>query len=211
MFLLDPDRGARRRAIVRDKSVWMARKTRDAAGATRRDLGNRLEGVRARVRARFHEEAVDDATLRERVRAVLGRASSHPRAIEVSVSNGTVCLRGDALASDVGAIESAVNGVRGVCCVQNELRAHERADGVPSLQGEPTARDSWSAWRRGGWSPTARLACGIAAGGAGLALASLARRRSSGGAGGDGIDESAVEVFTVEMIPTDVLSDDSAV
>ena len=31
MFLLDPERGARRRAVVRDKAVWAGRKTRDAA------------------------------------------------------------------------------------------------------------------------------------------------------------------------------------
>jgi hypothetical protein len=211
MFLLDPDRGARRRALVRDKGVWVARKTRDAAGATSRDLGNRLEGVRAKVRARFRDESVDDVKLRERARAALGRTASHPRAIEISVANGTVCLRGDALASEVGSIESAVSGVRGVRCVQNELRAHDRAEGVPSLQGEPPPPDSWSAWMRGGWSPTARLACGIAAGGAGLALASLARRRGNRDANvvADSVDEAAIGVIAVEVVPADAICDDA--
>src|SRR5687768_4718196 len=41
MFLLDPDRGARRRALLRDKAVRAKRKTRDAADATARDIANR--------------------------------------------------------------------------------------------------------------------------------------------------------------------------
>jgi gas vesicle protein len=207
MFLFDPDRGARRRALVRDKSVRIARKTRDAADATRRDLGNRLEGVRSRVRARFHEDMVSDSKLYGRVRAALGRASSHPRAIGVSVSDGTVRLTGDALASEVGAIESAVSGVRGVHCVECELHGHEHPEGIPSLQGASTPPDARRAWLGSGWSPTARLACSLAAGGAGLALASLARRRRGGA---DGIDEGAIDVLTVEMIPVDVVCDGDA-
>ena len=58
MFLLDPDRGARRRALVRDKAVRATRKTRDAAGATRRDLSNRLSGLQSRIRARVSDETV---------------------------------------------------------------------------------------------------------------------------------------------------------
>ena len=34
MFLADPNHGARRRALIRDKFTWMTRKTRDAAGST---------------------------------------------------------------------------------------------------------------------------------------------------------------------------------
>ena len=60
MFLLDPDRGARRRAVVRDTAVRATRKTRDAAGATRRDLGNRLSGLRSRIRGRLSDETIND-------------------------------------------------------------------------------------------------------------------------------------------------------
>jgi len=64
MFLLDPDRGARRRALIRDKAVWAARKTQDAAGATGRDLSNRLAGLQSRARTQFSDEAVDGLTRR---------------------------------------------------------------------------------------------------------------------------------------------------
>lgn len=45
MFLLDPARGNRRRALIRDKMIYAVRKTRDTAGAARRDVGNRLYGM----------------------------------------------------------------------------------------------------------------------------------------------------------------------
>src|SRR5437016_282892 len=83
MFLLDPDRGARRRALVRDKVAWAARKTRDAADATQRDVTNRVAGATVAARNRFSADDVEDRTICERVRAQLGRAASHPRAIEV--------------------------------------------------------------------------------------------------------------------------------
>jgi hypothetical protein len=47
MFLMDPDRGTRRRALVRDKMVSAAISTRKALDAQSRDLANRAKGVAA--------------------------------------------------------------------------------------------------------------------------------------------------------------------
>jgi hypothetical protein len=44
MYFLDPERGRRRRALVRDQLAHTIRLTRDAAGATRRDVGHRTAG-----------------------------------------------------------------------------------------------------------------------------------------------------------------------
>src|SRR3954451_2267998 len=120
MFLLDPDRGPRRRALLRDQMVRSARKTRDAADATRRDLGNRLSGLTARAAARFSDETLDDTTLCARVRAALGHATHHPRAICVQATDGLVTLTGDALETDVPSVVAAVEKVHGVKAVQNE-------------------------------------------------------------------------------------------
>jgi hypothetical protein len=160
MFLLDPDRGARRRALMRDKCVWASRKTRDAAEATRRDLNNRMTGLQARVRARFSEDTADDPVLCARVRAALGRVTSHPGALCIDVTNGFVTVTGDALESEAKAIVSAVAGVRGVDGVQNEMTTHASSDGIPSLQGGSGRPDQWTTWVRGSWSPTAMLAAG---------------------------------------------------
>ena len=43
--LFDPDRGARRRALINDKFVSLFNKTGDAVGKTSRDIANRARGI----------------------------------------------------------------------------------------------------------------------------------------------------------------------
>lgn len=173
MLLLDPARGARRRALVRDKITYAARKTRDAYGATRRDLGNRLSGLKARTRW-GPGQAVSDRKLEGRVRSVLGRVSSHPGAIRVSASHSSVMLAGDVLASDARRVEAAVRAIRGVVDVRNELVVHPAGTNVPALQGRSNRPGWWSSWTAGTWSPTAKLLAGI---GAAASLAAVAASR----------------------------------
>lgn len=175
MFLLDPARGNRRRALIRDKMIRVSRKTRDAAGATGRDLGNRINGIRARAESLVSRAPVDDDVLVERVRARLGRIASHPRAIEVAAHNGSVTLTGDAFATEVSPIVDAVARVRGVCNVENEITAHAAAEGVPSLQGASERPEHWSAWMKSGWSPAAKVLGGATL--LTIAAAAAARRR----------------------------------
>lgn len=49
MYLLDPDRGNRRRALIRDKMYSAAVTTREAVDAQARDLANRAKGLGAEV------------------------------------------------------------------------------------------------------------------------------------------------------------------
>jgi len=170
MFLLDPSRGARRRAIVRDKIARAARKTRDAAGVTRRDLANRMTGAVAQARSRAAEEPADGRAVCERVRAELGRVASHPRAIHVSATGGMVTLVGDALADEVPLIVSRVGRVRGVNHVRNEITPHSQASGIPALQGKSERPGWWSTWMRASWSPTAMVAAGTGAAAIAIAL-----------------------------------------
>jgi len=69
MFLLDPDRGARRRALIRDKGVRAANKTTDGLDALTRDVANRTRGAAASLRGRFDRRTPDERKLIERVRA----------------------------------------------------------------------------------------------------------------------------------------------
>jgi len=163
MYLLDPDLGRRRRAVVRDKAIRAGRKTWDAADATARDVGQRAAGMTARARAMFETDTPDDRVLCARVRSELGRATSHPRAIDVQARAGTVALVGDALASEIPAIVRRVESVRGVCEVENQLTPHAAAEKVPSLQGESERPGQWMSWARSGWSPTAILVAGVSA------------------------------------------------
>ena len=162
MYLLDPSRGNRRRALVRDKMIRVTRKTRDAAGATGRDMRNRAQGAQARVRGLLSRQPADDHVMVERVRAALGRIATHPRAIGVDVRNGCVTLTGDVLASEAASIMNSVAGVRGVSDVENHMTTHASAEGIPSLQGESERPGKWRTWMRSGWSPTAMVAGGAA-------------------------------------------------
>jgi gas vesicle protein len=219
MFLLDPDRGGRRRALVRDKAVSAARKTRDAASATGRDLGNRVGGLQSRVRARLSDEAVSDGTMRERVRAALGRVASHPRAISVAVADGWATLSGDALDAEVAAIVRCVERVRGVKGVQNELRAHAAADGIPALQGKAERAGWWSRWIHEGWSPTALLVAGVATGALAVTAAAVARHGHGSSNDTEGLFGTArphddrdgeadvvtdVDILAIDTVPSDV-------
>jgi osmotically-inducible protein OsmY len=135
MYLLDPDRGGRRRALVRDQAVKAKHKLGEGLDATARDLGNRAKGTAAELRSRFRPEPVDDAVLEERVRSAVGHAVSHPSAIEVSASNSRVTLRGPVLEHELDGLLRAARRVRGVSEVVNELEVHRDPGGIPSLQG----------------------------------------------------------------------------
>jgi osmotically-inducible protein OsmY len=134
MYLLDPDRGARRRALVRDKAVH-ARHKLGGFGATTRDLRNRARGTLAGLRSRWRQEDVGDEILHERVRSAVGRVVSHPGAIEADVFAGRVTLRGPVLQGELDDLLAAVSQVPGVSEVTNELEVHPSAEHVPSLQG----------------------------------------------------------------------------
>lgn len=142
MFLMDPDRGRRRRALVRDKAVRFSHKSKEALDKTACDLKNRVSGVVAETSARFTERRVPDSTLADRVRAELGRYPVHDGAFEIDAENGVVILSGDTLAQEVQMIVRAVESVRGVRDVENNLVVHQAADGISSLQGQPRGAES---------------------------------------------------------------------
>jgi osmotically-inducible protein OsmY len=138
MYLLDPDRGRRRRALLRDQVVHGGRELeelKDAAAASSRDLQNRIRGVVAETRNRLRREDVDDSVLEARVRSEIGRLVANPRAIFVTASNGRITLSGPVLADEVEHLLSSILHVRGVSGVVNQLDVHQSPGDVPGLQG----------------------------------------------------------------------------
>lgn len=169
MYLMDPDRGARRRALARDRARHVFRQASDEIGGTTRNLRQRARGRLAEARTRFEgEPPVDDEVLSERVRSALGRAVSHPGAIIVTASEGRVRLEGPVLMDEVDALVHAVERVRGVEEVYDELEIHAEAGGVPGLQGKPRQSSGTAISGNGGWSPMTRLVAGLAGGAASL-------------------------------------------
>ena len=146
MYMLDPDRGTRRRALCRDQLMSAGNKTGMYAGKLSRDLRNRAQGLVAETRARFRHEEVSDDVLVSRVKAELGRHAVHHRALEITAKDGRVTLRGPALSAEADELISAVSSVRGVAGVDNQLEIHEQAGGVSSLQGQLAAAASGGRW-----------------------------------------------------------------
>jgi hypothetical protein len=188
MYLLDPDQGNRRRALVRDQLVRARHLTEDAMDATSRDMRNRARGVVAELRSRLVPTDVSDDVLQERVRARLGQTVRYARSIETSVADGAVTLRGPVLADDAARVVRRVGQVPGVQAVDNRLEVHAEPGDVPGLQGARRSSGNGEVLEltQGRLSPTARLTAGVG----GLLLALWGLRR---------LDAARVPVATIGL------------
>jgi hypothetical protein len=180
-YYLDPDRGRRRRALVRDQVIHGFHRLDDAIGVTVRDFGNRLEGLRgvvARLPRSFGGEEVPDRVLEQRVRSALGRVVSHPHAIGVSAHEGRVVLRGPILADEVDHLLSTVASIPGVRCLERHLDVHREPGDISGLQGGIRRTGPQPEFLQAHWSPTARLLAGTL--GTGLVFCGARRGGLSG-------------------------------
>lgn len=137
MYYLDPDRGRRRRALVRDQLIHLQHELDDVRGRFdkySRHLNNRMIGLKHQTANPLKPELVDDEVLIARVRSSVGRSVSHPHAIKVTAHNGHVILSGPVLAPELNALLSTVRGVRGVSRVDNWLNVYEQAENLPTRQ-----------------------------------------------------------------------------
>ncbi|HLX27445.1 MAG TPA: BON domain-containing protein [Casimicrobiaceae bacterium] len=169
MYMFDPDRGRRRRAIVGDKAYSIVSDARQALGAAGRDAAHRIEGLRARARHLLTDAPVpDDLQLIERVRARIGRLVSHPHAIQVGANHGRVTLSGPVLAHEVTRLCDAIRSVWGVTSVENRLVVYDSSESISSLQGGGAER-THRAFER--WTPAAQAAAIM--GGAAMTICGL--------------------------------------
>lgn len=169
MYLLDPERGKRRRATIRDKAVHMMRKSTNAMDVTSRDFTNRMQGWGARLRHALRRRPVSDEMLVNRVRSSIGRSVSHASAIKISANQGRITVSGPILAKEVHRLLKKLYGVRGVSAVENQLEIYQEPGHIPSLQGQPSRLigERFELFQTN-WSPTARFVTGFAGGAAGI-------------------------------------------
>jgi hypothetical protein len=193
MYVLDPDRGAQRRSLLRDKSIWVSRKVSEGVGSTARDVRNRSGGSAAALASKLKRDQAGDEIVQERVRSALGRVSSHPGAIEVSVYNRRVILRGQVPAAEVNSIIRSIGRVRGVREVENQLEVYQDTSKLSSLQGSgrpPIGRTRLS--------PTSRLLLGTF--GTAAAIAGMKKKGAlSTLLSGIGLSAVAQAVFNVGL------------
>lgn len=137
MYFFDPDRGRRRRALVRDKVESAGNKAQDYAEKMGRDLSNRAYGMFAETKSILRGEGVTDSVLADRVRAKLGRYAGNMGAIDVQANDGTITLSGPISATELPTILRATKFVRGVKAVDNQLSVRTEAPNETSSQAGP--------------------------------------------------------------------------
>lgn len=210
MYFMDPERGRRRRALVRDQVAHLAATVPTGVRATRRDLTNRSRGLVATVRGRFADDSADDETLVARVRSKVGRVVSHPGSIVATSAEGVVTLSGPVLESEAESLIQAVAGTRGVKEVRSQLDVYDEIDSisVPGLQGGTERMGARFEMLKERWTPAAR----VVAGAAGATLALLAGRRKDAlgtavGLLGVGITARAVTNLPLERHASELATD----
>ena len=134
MFLLDPDRGPRRRALARDQILSAGRHAGGDLGAKTRHLRDRARGLVAAARSRLQPSLEDDDVIAERVRSELGRVVSRPGAVVVAVEDGVVTLSGQVPALEREELIAVTRWVRGVRDLEDKLDTRESAS-APGSQG----------------------------------------------------------------------------
>jgi uncharacterized membrane protein len=173
MYLMDPSRGRRRRAMVRDKMVRATHKATEAFGTTARDVRHRLAGAAAFARDVVQRGQADDEVLAERVRSRIGRVVRHPGALGVRVNQGRAILSGPVLADEVYGLLKKVSSVKGVRGVENRLEVHETPENIPALQGDTPLPEEKPEPLQENWTPALRFGAGAA----GVGLLAYGRRQ----------------------------------
>ena len=135
MYLLDPDRGIRRRHAAGYRLGRVRRRMGAEIAAAARDVRNRSAGTLAELRSRLLHDDAGDAVIEERIRARLGRLVSQPGAVEVAVVGGEATLLGSVLEGELDDLLHGVRLVRGVRRVWNQLEVFTDARRVPDLPG----------------------------------------------------------------------------
>lgn len=182
MYLFDPDRGRRRRALIRDQMVSAGHVIANDMSKTARYTRDKLYGTVAQARSSMRTDHPSDNVLRARVRSAIGRATSHPSSIEVEAHDGTVYVRGPVLENEVDTLLDTIRSVRGVREVQEDLDVHRSRGETPGLQGGAyRGGRRWDVSQES-WSPTTRLMAGAL--GAGLEAYAVRRRDMLGAAAG---------------------------
>lgn len=198
MYFLDPARGKRRRALVRDHTVSKWHHLNSLLEKAQRDASNRTYGVFSEIKAAIPGGKKNNFSLIERAKSIIGRAVTHPHAIAVSAENGKIVLAGAVLQEEVDRLLSTVKSVKGVKEVVNQLDVHKSSDHISALQG---GRRRSSGSDQESWTPAIR----IAAGGLGSAMVAFSlinrsRFKLSGAMAGIGLLTRAISNLRLKSV-----------
>jgi len=139
MYILDENRGAKRRAYARDKLNRAGHLLGRTIRKRSRDLMHRFSGAVAEIRSSIRDRGtpIPDDILISRVRAQLGHVVSDPGRLEIASNGGYVVIRGPVMAGEPEKIRKRVGKTRGVkdCRLEVEPRTglEEARRGIRSV------------------------------------------------------------------------------
>jgi hypothetical protein len=135
-YFMDPERGRRRRHMLRDRLLARTRRVERSIASVWRGAAAEAYGVSHRLVHRVPREAevADDETLRQRVESQLFRDRHVPKGnLNISCEHGMVILRGELESpTEISHVEDRVRSVPGVHGVQNLL--HPRGTPAPNKE-----------------------------------------------------------------------------
>ncbi len=136
MYLFDPERGERRRALIGAHVDDAVSDASDSLEGKAKDVASRVQGITHDAQpGQAQDAAVSDKVLKTRVTAQLGTYVGDPGAISVTVNAGNVILSGKIRAREAQPLIERVRTISGVKNVENRLELHDSGDDVPDPQG----------------------------------------------------------------------------
>src|SRR5438132_149385 len=143
IFMLDPERGERRRAMARAQLERYRRQTDDLWDHTSRSLGRQARELfaSAPLARRYRRPGPG-----ELLRAQIGHVVSQAGTVDVTAQQGRVTLSGAIAAHEVEKLLSAVASVAGVTAVVNRLEVNHAPASVAGGQHNHAthAGDGWN-------------------------------------------------------------------
>jgi hypothetical protein len=149
-YFLDPDRGARRRNVTRDRALALLRRGGREASGQARDAGGRAVGAAHELREKATPDSavakpLNDQTLIRKVETELFRDPDVPKAdISVDAAGGVVWLRGQAKTQEmIEDLERQAADIPEVERVENLLHLPETPAPTRTDVPEEQRRDQW--------------------------------------------------------------------
>ncbi len=131
MYLFDPERGERRRALIGAQMEDAVSDAGDSLEGKAKDAVSRVQTVAHDAKpGQAQDAAVSNPTLQTRVRAQLGQYVADPSAISVTVNAGNVILSGKIPAHEAQPLIERVRTIPGVKNVENRLELHDSGENV---------------------------------------------------------------------------------
>jgi osmotically-inducible protein OsmY len=123
-WLLDPESGRRRRALLRDRVAAFFRRSARRGGRAARGVASEAYGLKQKAtHLREQPKDFDDGTLKAKVETELFRAADSPKGrVNVNAQRGVVQLRGEVESPElIDELVARARSVQGVQEVENLL------------------------------------------------------------------------------------------